>query len=123
MRPLASPRHFRSLVIVPLLAVILAFPAWAQTSSDSNSIGTAGAQAQSELTGGPTSSNPATPKTGANAAAPSTKTNSTAVKAESEPGGAQPESNPGTKKAGSAVLININKAKQEMTVFLGPVFS
>ena len=72
---LASPRHFRSLVIVPLLAAILAFPANAQTSSDSNSTGTAGARAQSELMGGPTSSNPTTPKTGSNTATPSTKTN------------------------------------------------
>jgi lipoprotein-anchoring transpeptidase ErfK/SrfK len=56
---LASLGPFRSLVIVPLLTVILAFPASAQTGS-----------------------------------------------------------NPGTKKAGSVVLININKAKQEMTVFL-----
>jgi lipoprotein-anchoring transpeptidase ErfK/SrfK len=98
------------------LAVILAFPASAQTSSDSNS--TAGARAQSESTGGPTSSNPATPKTGSNTAIPSTKINSTAEKTESDPGGSQPESNPGPKKAGSAVLININKAKQKMTVFL-----
>ena len=117
MRLLASPRHFRSLVIVPLLGVILAVPASAQTSSDSNSTGTAGA-AQSQLMGGPTSANPTTPKTGSNTATPSTKTNSTATKAESMRGGAQPESNPGTKKAGSAVLININKTKQEMTVFL-----
>jgi lipoprotein-anchoring transpeptidase ErfK/SrfK len=57
---LASLRPLlRSLVIVPLLTVILAFPASAQTGS-----------------------------------------------------------NPGTKKAGSVVLININKTKQEMTVFL-----
>ncbi len=97
---LASQRHFRSLIIAPLLAAILAFPASAQTSSDSKSTGTAGARAQSESTGGATSSNPA------------------AAKAESKPGGSQPESNPGAKKAGSAVLININKTKQEMTVFL-----
>jgi lipoprotein-anchoring transpeptidase ErfK/SrfK len=115
---LASPRHFGSLVIVPLLAVMLAFPASAQTSSDSNSTGTAGVRTQSELTGAPTSSNPATAKTGSNTATPSTQTNSTAAKAESEPGGSQPESNPGIKKDGSAILININKAKQEMTVFL-----
>src|SRR6266516_4362363 len=36
---LASPTHFRSLVIVPLLAAMLAFPARAQTSSDPNSMG------------------------------------------------------------------------------------
>ena len=35
--------------------------------------------------------------------------------------GAQPEPNLGTKKAGSAVLINIDKTNQKMTVFLGEV--
>ena len=61
---------FRGLVTVPLLAVMLAFPASAQTGSDSETLstGTAGAQAQSESTGGPTSSNPATPKYGSDAA-------------------------------------------------------
>jgi lipoprotein-anchoring transpeptidase ErfK/SrfK len=43
--------------------------------------------------------------------------NSTAPKADSAPGGSQPQSNPGP-KAGSANLININKAKQRMTIFL-----
>src|SRR5215470_15775671 len=115
---IAFLRHFRSLVIVPFLVVILAFPASAQTSTDSNGTGAAGAPAQSELTGGPTRSNPATPKTGSNTATPSTGTNSTAAKAESDPGGAQSESNPGTKKADSAVVINIDKTKQEMTVLV-----
>jgi lipoprotein-anchoring transpeptidase ErfK/SrfK len=115
---LASSGHFRSLVIIPLLVVILAFPASAQTSSDANSGGAASTRAQSELTGRPTSSNPATAKTDSNTATPSTQTNSTAAKADSKPGGPQPESNPGTKKTGSAVVININKAKQSMTVFV-----
>src|SRR5262249_23967170 len=118
---LVSPRHFRSLVIVAFFAAIFAFPASAQTSSDSKtplSRGTADVRAQSESSGGPTRSNPATSKTGSTAVIPNTKSNSTTAKAESKPGGAQPESNPGTKKPGSAVLININKAKQEMTVFL-----
>jgi lipoprotein-anchoring transpeptidase ErfK/SrfK len=57
-----------------------------------------------------------TPKTGSNTATPSTKTASTGAKADPEP--AQPESNPGTKKAGSAIVINIDKTKQEMAVFL-----
>jgi lipoprotein-anchoring transpeptidase ErfK/SrfK len=123
MRLLASPRHFRGLVIVPFLAVMLAFPASAQTSSDSEtqSTATAGARAQSESKGGPTDSNPATPKTGSNTVTPSTKTNSTAVRAESKSAITQPESNPGTKKAGSAVLINIDKTNQKMTVFLDGV--
>src|SRR3974390_2901055 len=44
MRLSASPRHFRGLVILPVLAVMFAFPASAQTSSDSEtqSTGTAG---------------------------------------------------------------------------------
>jgi lipoprotein-anchoring transpeptidase ErfK/SrfK len=98
---------------VPLLLGILAFPASAQTGSDSN--GTAGVQAQSESTGGPSRSNPAIPKTGSNTATPSTQTNPSAAKTESEPG-SQPQSNAGSKKAGVAILININKAKQRMTV-------
>ncbi len=117
---LASRRHFRSLAIVPFLAVILAFPASAQTSSDSKtpSAGAADTRAQSDSTGGPTSSNPVAPKNGSNTAIPNTKTDSQAAKAESKPGGAQSESNPGSKKAGSAIVINIDKTKQEMTVFL-----
>ena len=107
-------------VFVAFLVGILAFPASAQTGSDSNtpSTGTAGAQAQSDSTGGPTGSNPVTPKTDADTATPSAQTNSAPTKVESEPGGAQPQSNPGPKKTGSAILININKAKQKMTVFV-----
>ena len=115
---LSSPRHFRSLVIGSLFAAVLAFPASAQTSSDTNSTSAAGSRGQSELTGGSTSSNPATPNTGSNRAAPSTQTDSMAAKVESEPGGSQPQSNLEPKKAGSSILININKAKQRMTIFV-----
>jgi hypothetical protein len=107
--------HFRDLVIVPILVVICAFSASAQTSSNT---GTAGAQSQSELTGGTTSSNPATQKSGSSTATPNTQTGSTAAKSESVPAGSQPQSDPGTKKAGSSVLISINKTNQEMTVSL-----
>ena len=41
MRLLASPKHFRGLVIVPVLAMMLAFPVSAQTSSDSETQSTA----------------------------------------------------------------------------------
>jgi lipoprotein-anchoring transpeptidase ErfK/SrfK len=116
---LTSPTSLRSLVIVPFLAGILAFPANAQTASDSNSTGTAAGRPQSELTGEPSSANAETPKTGFNTAAPGTKTDSSpAAKVETKPAGAEPGSNPGTNKAGLTVLININKTKQEMTVFL-----
>jgi hypothetical protein len=117
MRPLAFPRRFRGLEIVPLLMVILAFPASAQSGSDPNSAGAA-ARVQSESTGGPIGSGPATAKTDTDTATPNTQTDSTAAKPESQPGGSQPQSDPGPKKAGSAILIKINKAKQKMTVFV-----
>jgi lipoprotein-anchoring transpeptidase ErfK/SrfK len=107
--------HFRSFVIVPILVVMGAFPASAQTSSNT---GTAGARPQSELTGGPISPNPATPKAGSGAAAASTESDSTATKSESVPAGSQPQSDPGTKKADTRVLISINKTNQEMTISL-----
>ena len=111
----ASPSHFPSPVIVAFLLGLLTFPAIAQTSSDSNtpSIGTAGARAQSELTGGPASPNPATAKSDSNATTTTTQTNSPAAKTESEPGNSQPQFYPEPKKAGSTILININKAKQK----------
>ena len=116
----ASRRHLLSPVFVAFLVGILAFPASAQTGSDSNTLSnvTAGDQAQSDSMGGPTSSNSVTPKTDANTTTPNTQINSTPAKAESEPGGSQPQSNRGPKKTGSAILININKAKQKMTVFV-----
>jgi lipoprotein-anchoring transpeptidase ErfK/SrfK len=117
VRLLTSSRHFRSLVIVTVLVAIYVFPATAQTSSDTSSTGPGGGQAPA-LTGGPTSSDPAAGKTGSNTATPNTQTNSTTGKAETKSGGSEPESNPGPKKPGSAVLININKARQEMTVFV-----
>src|SRR6476659_7439022 len=82
MRLLALPRHFHGLVTVFLFAVMLAFPASAQAGFDPETLstGTAGAQAQSESTGGPTSSNPALPKTVSDTATPTTESNSTARK-------------------------------------------
>ncbi len=97
MCSLVSPRHFRSLIIVFPLLGIMVFPASAQTGSDSN--GTASVQPHSESTGGPISSGPATPKTGSNTSS-------------------QPQSDAGSKKAPSAILINIDKATQKMTVFV-----
>jgi len=116
----ASPGRFPSPVIVAFLLGLIAFPASAQTNSDSNtpSTGSAGARPQSEFTGGPASPNPATAKSDSNTTTTTTQTNSPAAKAESEPGGSQPQSNPEPKKVGSAIVININKAKQKMTVFV-----
>jgi lipoprotein-anchoring transpeptidase ErfK/SrfK len=122
MSLLASPRHLRSLVrslaIVPLLASTIAFPASAQTNADSTGTGPAGAAGvpvQTEVAGAPANPDPAASKV--NTTAPST-TDPTAAKTESQPAASPPQSNPGTKKAGSGILITINKAKQRMTVFL-----
>jgi lipoprotein-anchoring transpeptidase ErfK/SrfK len=111
----ASPGYFRGLIILAFLAAMVAGAASAQTTSETNSTSTAGAQTQPELTGGPTGSNPA-PKTDSNPAAPGTQTNSAATKTTPKPAGAPSASDPGTKKAGSAILIEINKTRQEMTV-------
>jgi lipoprotein-anchoring transpeptidase ErfK/SrfK len=109
---LASMRHLGGLAIVSFLAVMLALPAVAQTNSDSETQGTdtAGVRAPSESERGPTSANPVTQKTDSSTVTPSA--NSTAARAETT-------SNSEPKMAGSAVLINIDKAKQKMAIFLG----
>ena len=113
---LASMRHLGGLAIVSFLAVMLALPAVAQTNSDSETQGTdtAGVWGPSESERGPTSSNPATPKTDSSTVTPSA--NSTAARAQTK---SARTSNSATKKTGSAVLINIDKTKQKMAIFLG----
>jgi lipoprotein-anchoring transpeptidase ErfK/SrfK len=105
-----SSRHFHSLMIVPFLAAILAFPASAQTSSDSSSTGAPAATSSS--------ANSVLPNAGSGTIAPRIETNPTAAKPESAPGGSPPQSSSGVKEAGPTILISINKTKQRMTVFL-----
>ncbi len=123
MCSVASPRYFRGLVIAAFLAMMLAFPASAQTSSDSSalSIGTANARVQSESKRAPASANPARQKVSLTAVTLRIKTSSTAAGGETKSAGTEPASSPGTKQAGSAVLINIDKTNQKMTVFLDGV--
>ena len=112
---LASPRLLRGLVMVTFLALMLVFPASAQTNSDpfTKSTGDASAQVQAKRAlAGPKL---ATRKTASNAVTLGVK--STATSVGSKAAGTQPESDPGTKKAGFAVLVNIDKTKQKMTVF------
>ena len=52
---------------------------------------------------------------------PTANANDAARRVESKVAVTQPESNGGTKKAGSAVLVNIDKANQKMTVFVDGV--
>jgi len=112
-----------ALAIIPSLVMMLVFPASAQSNSDYwiQSIGSAGVLNQSELNRPLTSPDPASPKAGFYNVVPAAKTNATAARVESKAAGTQPESMLGIKKAGSAILINIDKTNQKMTVFLDGV--
>jgi hypothetical protein len=110
---LVYPRHLRGLVI--FLALTLAFPANAQTNSDPPTKITGTVSAQARSMPGLTSPNPATAKAASNPITLSTKPAPTSDA--SKGAGTQPLPNPATNKAGSAVLINIDKTKQKMTVF------
>lgn len=122
MRLFSSAGRFSGL-IVAFLAVMLTWPATAQTSSASKgqSTGTANAGVQAEPTRAPTSAHPANRKTQSNTVAPITRINSGSARNEPDADGTQVESTPRAKKAGSAVLINIDKTNQRMTVFLDGV--
>jgi lipoprotein-anchoring transpeptidase ErfK/SrfK len=117
----SSPRLLSGLAVVLFLAMMLPFPAAAQTSSDTETqgTGTANVPIQSESARGSTGSNQATPKTDSNSVTPTA--NSTAARSESKSAETQSEPNPATKKVGSAILIKIDKTKQKMTIFLGGV--
>ena len=70
---------------------------------------------------GPSSVNPARAKTHSNTVAPITKTNFGRATNEPNSAGTQVKATNGAKGAGSAVLINIDKTNQRMTVFLDGV--
>jgi lipoprotein-anchoring transpeptidase ErfK/SrfK len=121
MSLLLSRIHFRGLVIVAALIMVLGGPATAQTSSGSESQPNGTATSQLAPKRGPASVDPARPKTHSNTVAPITKIDSGAARDEPNSAGTQVDSTPGIKKAGSAVLINIDKTNQKMTVFLDGV--
>jgi len=102
---------------------MLAFPASAQTSSDPwiKRTDSASARNQLELNHSSTSLHLAKTKARSSHVADAAKTKAMVASIESKTKGAQPEPNLGTKKADSAVLINIDKTNQKMTVFLGGV--
>ena len=122
MSLLGSSRLFRSLVFVPFLTVMLGLPATAQTSgSETEDNGTASARTRLETKPGPSGVNPSRAKIHRNTVAPITKTNFGPATNEPNSAGTQVKSTPGAKRAGSAILINIDKANQRMTVFLDGV--
>jgi lipoprotein-anchoring transpeptidase ErfK/SrfK len=101
--------------------VVLGAPATAQTSSGSEGQPNGTATSQLAPKRGPASVDPARAKTHSNTVAPITKINSGAARNEPNSAGTQVESTPVIKKAGSAVLINIDKTNQKMTVYLDGV--
>jgi lipoprotein-anchoring transpeptidase ErfK/SrfK len=120
---LAFRRHLRSLAIVPSLAVLLAFPVSAQTTSDSwiQRSGSGSARPQVELNRSLTSPHLTTAKAGSYNVTPAAKTNAAAAGVESKAAGTPPDSNVRPKKTGSTILINIDKTNQKMTVFIDGV--
>ncbi len=112
---LAFRRHLPGLAIISFLSGMLASPVSAQSSSDSwiQWIASARASGQLELNGSLISPSLA----GSNNGTPTAKAIDAARRVEPKVTATQPESNLGTKKPGSAVLINIDKTNQKMTVF------
>jgi lipoprotein-anchoring transpeptidase ErfK/SrfK len=98
---LAFSRQLRSLLAVPFLAVMLAFPASAQP--DPNPANPAAGQTESQPAAGQAESNSANPPTGAN------------------PDAAQTDPEPAPEGPKSSVLINVDKSSQDMTVFVDGV--
>ena len=70
---------------------------------------------------GLSSVDPARAKTHSNTVPPTTKVNSGAARNEPNSAGTPVKSTPELKEAGSAVLVNIDKTSQRMTVFLDGV--
>jgi lipoprotein-anchoring transpeptidase ErfK/SrfK len=108
MRLFASFPQFRTLLAVPFLAAMLAFPASAETTPN-------GSTSQAESTpADATQTDPnAAPKPPNSAAEPKT--------APEEPNAATGEPNAAPKAPKTSVLINIDKSSQEMTVFVDGV--
>jgi lipoprotein-anchoring transpeptidase ErfK/SrfK len=94
---LPRPKLAYGLLIVPFLAFALASPAGAETSTTPPSAQTGG---------NPPSS------------AEESKSDPAAAKPESGTAAAQPKSDTAPAQAGSQILINIDKSRQEMTVFV-----
>jgi lipoprotein-anchoring transpeptidase ErfK/SrfK len=120
---LAFGRHLPSLVIVSSLLVTLAFPASAETNSDPGIRRTDSASARNQLetNHSSTSFHLAKAKARSSHVVDAAKTKAMVASIESKTKGIQPVASLRTKKAGSAVLINIDKTNQKMTVFLDGV--
>jgi lipoprotein-anchoring transpeptidase ErfK/SrfK len=99
-------RHASGLIIAPFLALALAFPAGAETSTKPPSA--------------PAGDTPPSAQAKPNPPAAQPKSDPSAAQPESD-AAAPPDANAAATQAGSQILINIDKSRQEMTVFVDGV--
>jgi lipoprotein-anchoring transpeptidase ErfK/SrfK len=106
------PKHVFGLLIVPFLAFALASPAGAETSSEPPSAQNGDNPPSAEAKPNPSAE--AKP----NPSAEESKSDPAAAQPESGAAAPKPDANTDSAKAGSRILINIDKSRQEMTVFV-----
>jgi lipoprotein-anchoring transpeptidase ErfK/SrfK len=99
-------RHASGLIIAPFLALALAFPAGAETSTKPPSA--------------PAGDTPPSAQAKPNPPAAQPKSDPSAAQPESD-AAAPPDAKAAATQAGSQILINIDKSRQEMTVFVDGV--
>ena len=126
MRLLASFPQFRSLLAIPFLAAMLVFPAIAQTGPNTNS-GAPPSQAESTPDTAPAGPNSGQAEqksedTAPDATGEAKPEDSNAATGEAKPEGTDPSADAAaTETPKSTVLVNIDKASQEMTVYVDGV--
>ena len=104
---LRLPKHAFGLFIVPFLAFALASPAGAETSSKPPSAQNRG--------------NPPSAQAQPNPSAEQPKSDPTAAQPQSNSAAATPDSNTASAQVGPQIVINIDKSRQKMTVFVDGV--
>jgi lipoprotein-anchoring transpeptidase ErfK/SrfK len=110
---LRLPKHAFELLIVPFLAFALAAPAGAETSSKPPSAQNGGNPPSAQA-----KPNPAAEQPKSDAATSKPESNSGAAKPDSKSADAKPEADGESAKGGSQILIDVDKSRQEMTVFV-----
>jgi lipoprotein-anchoring transpeptidase ErfK/SrfK len=107
------PTHAYGLLIVPFLALTLAFPARAETGTKPPSAPAGGTPPSAQAKPNPPAAGPKSPAT-------QPKSDAAVAQPESD-AAAAPEANATSVPNGSPILINIDKSRQEMTVFVDGV--
>ncbi|HEV7464281.1 MAG TPA: L,D-transpeptidase family protein [Methyloceanibacter sp.] len=131
LRLLRLHRHASGLIVVPFLALALAFPVGAETSTKAPSAPAGGTPPSAQAKPNPAVSQPksdaavAQPKSDASAPPPESGAaaapDANAAATPDANAAATPDANAAASQAGSQILINIDKSRQEMTVFVDGV--